>query len=191
MQGIKSFALYGFPESHAASFALIAYASAYLKAHHGAAFLCALLNNWPMGFYHPATLVTDAARHGIPTLPIDVQVSSWHCTLERDDRRRPWRCGWGCATCTGCARRSAGGSPPRRRCARSRSLADFHARVAANEAERATLAEIGAFARWAAPAGRRCGRCEALGRSGPLFDRGRRRRRAPIPRTCRRPRCPR
>jgi len=80
--GIKSFALYGFPESHAASFALIAYASAYLKAHHGAAFLCALLNNWPMGFYHPATLVTDAARHGIETRPVDVTQSQWACTLE-------------------------------------------------------------------------------------------------------------
>ena len=83
VQGIQSFALYGFPESHAASFALIAYASAYLKAHHGAAFLCALLNNWPMGFYHPATLVTDAARHGIVTLPIDIAVSPWNCTLEQ------------------------------------------------------------------------------------------------------------
>ena len=72
VQGIKSFALYGFPESHAASFALLAYASAYLKAHHPAAFLCALLNNYPMGFYHPSTLVTDATRHGVVTLPIDV-----------------------------------------------------------------------------------------------------------------------
>src|SRR5207249_931742 len=62
------------------------YASAYLKAHHGAAFLCALLNNWPMGFYHPATLVTDAARHGIVTLPADVTASSWDCTMERAGR---------------------------------------------------------------------------------------------------------
>ena len=69
VQGITSFALYGFPESHAASFALIAYASAYLKAHHPAAFLCALLNAWPMGFYHPATLVQDARRHGVRVLP--------------------------------------------------------------------------------------------------------------------------
>src|SRR5262249_16126842 len=63
VKSITSFALYGFPESHAASFALIAYASAYLKAHHAAAFYVALLNAWPMGFYHPATLVKDAERH--------------------------------------------------------------------------------------------------------------------------------
>ncbi len=79
---ITSFALYGFPESHAASFALIAYASAYLKAHHPAAFACALLNAWPMGFYHPATVVKDAQRHGVPVRPIDVTRSAWKCTLE-------------------------------------------------------------------------------------------------------------
>jgi error-prone DNA polymerase len=79
---ITSFALYGFPESHAASFALIAYASAYLKAHHPAAFCCALLNAYPMGFYHPATLVMDAKRHGVVVLPIDVTRSRWTCTLE-------------------------------------------------------------------------------------------------------------
>src|SRR5205085_4366271 len=84
VHGIKSFALYGFPESHAASFALLAYASAYLKAHHPAAFVCALLNNYPLGFYHPATLVSDAARHGVPMLPIDVTRSGWLCDLERD-----------------------------------------------------------------------------------------------------------
>jgi len=68
--------------SHAASFALIAYASAYLKAHHPAAFACALLNAWPMGFYHPATVVKDAQRHGVPVRPIDVTRSAWKCTLE-------------------------------------------------------------------------------------------------------------
>ena len=73
VRSITSFALYGFPESHAASFALLAYASAYLRAHHLAAFTCALLNNWPLGFYHPATLVKDAQRHGLKVLPIDVQ----------------------------------------------------------------------------------------------------------------------
>src|SRR5881394_3716032 len=82
VQQITSFALYGFPESHAASFALIAYASAYLKAHHPAAFACALLNAWPMGFYHPATVVKDAQRHGVPVRPIDVTRSAWKCTLE-------------------------------------------------------------------------------------------------------------
>ena len=79
---ITSFALYGFPESHAASFALIAYASAYLKCHYLAAFTAALLNNQPMGFYHPATIVKDAQRHGLKVLPIDVMKSEWQCTLE-------------------------------------------------------------------------------------------------------------
>ena len=88
IQGIKSFALYGFPESHAASFALIAYASAYLKAHHPAAFVCALLNNWPMGFYHPSTLVNDAVRHGVTVRPIDVTISGWLADLE-DARANP------------------------------------------------------------------------------------------------------
>jgi error-prone DNA polymerase len=79
---ITSFALYGFPESHAASFALIAYASAYLKCHYLAAFTAALLNNQPMGFYSPATIITDAKRHGLKTLPVDVTCSEWMCTLE-------------------------------------------------------------------------------------------------------------
>ncbi len=81
VQSITSFALYGFPESHAASFALIAYASAYLKCHYLAAFTAAILNNQPMGFYHPATLVKDAQRHGLHFRPVDVQQSSWKCTI--------------------------------------------------------------------------------------------------------------
>src|SRR2546428_2065209 len=81
---ITSFALYGFPESHAASFALLAYASAYLKVHYPAAFYTALLNNQPMGFYHPSTLVKDAQRRGVRFHPIDVQVSDWNCTIESD-----------------------------------------------------------------------------------------------------------
>ena len=83
---ITSFALYGFPESHAASFALIAYASAYLKCHYLAAFTTALLNNQPMGFYHPATIVTDAQRHGLKALPIDIRKSDWLCTLEAEEK---------------------------------------------------------------------------------------------------------
>ena len=82
IQSITSFALYGFPESHAASFALIAYASAYLKCHYLAAFTAALLNNQPMGFYHPSTIVKDAQRHGLKVLPMDVTRSDWKCTLE-------------------------------------------------------------------------------------------------------------
>jgi len=82
---ISSFALYGFPESHSASFALIAYASAFLKVRYLAAFTAALLNNQPMGFYSPATLVKDAQRHGLKVRPIDVRYSEWNCTLERLD----------------------------------------------------------------------------------------------------------
>jgi error-prone DNA polymerase len=81
---ITSFALYGFPESHAASFALLAYASAYLKVHYPSAFYTALLNNQPMGFYHPATLVKDAQRRGVRFHPIDVQQSDWLCRVEDD-----------------------------------------------------------------------------------------------------------
>src|SRR5204863_9542006 len=81
---ITSFALYGFPESHAASFALLAYASAYLKVHYPAAFYTALLNNQPMGFYHPASLVKDAQRRGVRFHPIDVQQSDWLCRVEED-----------------------------------------------------------------------------------------------------------
>jgi error-prone DNA polymerase len=82
VQAITSFALYGFPESHAASFAMLAYASAYLKYYHLAAFTCALLNNQPMGFYHPAVLIKDAQRHGLRVLPVDVTRSGYLCTLE-------------------------------------------------------------------------------------------------------------
>jgi error-prone DNA polymerase len=83
VKSITSFALYGFPESHAASFALIAYASAYIKAHHPAAFYIALLNGWPMGFYHPATLIKDAQRHAVEVLPVDVNASGWMCRWEK------------------------------------------------------------------------------------------------------------
>ncbi|MEO8056224.1 MAG: error-prone DNA polymerase [Acidobacteriota bacterium] len=88
VKSITAFALYGFPESHAASFALIAYASAWLKAHHPAAFTACLLNAWPMGFYHPATIVKDIQRHGTPVLPIDVNASGWECGLEREEKRK-------------------------------------------------------------------------------------------------------
>ncbi|PYO58691.1 MAG: error-prone DNA polymerase [Candidatus Rokuibacteriota bacterium] len=84
IRSITAFALYGFPESHAASFALLAYASAYLKAHHPAAFYAALLNNQPMGFYHPATIVRDAQRHGQVIHPADVNCSGWLCAIEPD-----------------------------------------------------------------------------------------------------------
>jgi error-prone DNA polymerase len=79
---IEGFGDYGFPESHAASFALLAYASAWIKCHEPAAFSCALLNSLPMGFYLPAQLVADARRHGIAVRPVDVRHSDWDCTLE-------------------------------------------------------------------------------------------------------------
>jgi len=81
VRSITSFALYGFPESHAASFAMIAYASAYLKCHYLAEFTCAMLNNQPMGFYSPAVLIKDAQRHGLRVLPVDVTCSAWECTV--------------------------------------------------------------------------------------------------------------
>ncbi len=84
---ISSFALYGFPESHAASFALLAYASAYLKCNYLAAFTTAMLNNQPMGFYQPFTLVKDAQRHGLKVLPIDITCSDWLCTIEATEGR--------------------------------------------------------------------------------------------------------
>ncbi len=80
---IKGFGEYGFPESHAASFALLVYVSAWLKCHHPAAFTCALLNSQPMGFYAPSQLVQDAHRHGVEVLPVRVEESVWECTLER------------------------------------------------------------------------------------------------------------
>ena len=86
---IQGFGEYGFPESHSASFALLAYASAYLKRHHPAAFTAGLLNSQPMGFYAPAQLVQDARRHGVPVLPVDVTASAWDCTLEADAAGRP------------------------------------------------------------------------------------------------------
>jgi error-prone DNA polymerase len=86
---IQGFSEYGFPESHAASFALLAYASSWLKCHAPAAFTAALLNSQPMGFYAPAQLVRDAREHGVEVRPVDVLSSDWDCTLEGDLRRAP------------------------------------------------------------------------------------------------------
>ena len=140
---ITSFALYGFPESHAASFALLAYASAYLKAHYPAAFYTALLNNQPMGFYHPSTLVKDAQRRGVRFHPIDVQVSDWNCTVEQDGAIRLGlryvaglrdEAGKIIATC-----RAALSGP------RFSSLDDLVTRTGLRRAELVTLADIGAL----------------------------------------------
>jgi error-prone DNA polymerase len=158
VQSITSFALYGFPESHAASFALIAYASAWLKAHHPTAFYLGLLNAWPMGFYHPSTLVKDAQRRGVEIRPVDVQVSGFRCHWE--DREIP----------EGSRVRSTGEPPPagairlgfrfvkglrrnagqtierERRRAPFTSVDDLVRRCNLHAPEIATLAEIGALA---------------------------------------------
>ncbi len=86
---IKGFGEYGFPESHAASFALLVYVSAWLKRHHPAAFTCALLNSQPMGFYQPSQLVQDARRHGVTVLPVDIRYSDWDCALANGDENTP------------------------------------------------------------------------------------------------------
>ena len=81
-QQIRGFGEYGFPESHASSFALIGYLTAWVKCHYPDVFACTLLNAWPMGFYSPATIVDDARRHGVTVLPVDIGDSRWYCTLE-------------------------------------------------------------------------------------------------------------
>jgi len=145
VRGITSFALYGFPESHSASFALIAYASAYLRAHHPAAFLAGMLNAFPLGFYSAATLVKDADRHGVVVLPIDVTRSDWSCTLEGGSGQAPvarigLRYGRGLSAETGARIVSA------RAASAFASLADFAARAAPKRHELEALAEAGALA---------------------------------------------
>ncbi|HEU4427822.1 MAG TPA: error-prone DNA polymerase, partial [Myxococcota bacterium] len=161
VRGITSFALYGFPESHSASFALIAYASAYLRAHHPAAFLAGLLNAWPMGFYSPATLVKDAERHGVRVLPIDVARSQWGCTLERESEGES------------SADESARGMKVRPRCKLAVRLglrfvrglsAEAGARIVEERAA-APFASLADFAKRAAP---RRNEIEALAESGAL-----------------------
>lgn len=90
---IKGFGEYGFPESHAASFALLVYASAWLRRHEPGVFLTALLNSQPMGFYTPSQLLQDAKRRGVPVLPVDVTVSTWNSRLEGDTTAAPVRLG--------------------------------------------------------------------------------------------------
>jgi error-prone DNA polymerase len=132
---IVSFALYGFPESHAASFALLAYASAYLKVHYPAAFYTGLLNNQPMGFYHPSTLVKDAQRRGVRFHPIDVQISEWNCTIEPDGAiRLGLRYVHGLREQVG--RAIAGATPSRRATASSRGKVSGSAKALAGRSER-------------------------------------------------------
>jgi error-prone DNA polymerase len=139
VRSITSFALYGFPESHAASFALLAYASAFLKAHHGEAFVCALLNNQPMGFYHPFTLVKDAQRHGVRFRPADITRSDWLCTVE-DGRVRV-----GLRYVAGLRQAAGQRLVEERRQAPFRSLQDFVDRAGLHHDELTALAEAGAL----------------------------------------------
>jgi error-prone DNA polymerase len=139
VRAITSFALYGFPESHAASFALLAYASAYLKAHHGPAFTCALLNNQPMGFYLPLTLVKDAQRHGVSFGPVDVTQSDWPCTLE-DGRVRMGLC-----YVAGLRQEAGERIVAERRRAPLRSVQDLADRAGLRRDELQKLASVGAL----------------------------------------------
>jgi error-prone DNA polymerase len=143
VRGITSFALYGFPESHSASFALIAYASAYLRAHHPAAFLAGLLNAWPMGFYSPATLVKDAERHRVRVLPVDVTQSAWLCTLERSQDALATRLGL--KFVRGMSAETGARIVTERAAAPFASLADFAQRAAPKRNEIEALAESGAL----------------------------------------------
>ncbi len=136
---ICGFGEYGFPESHAASFALIAYATAWLKCHYPAEFLCAILNAQPLGFYTPATLIDEAKRRGVAVLPVDVTVSDWECAMEHGAVRLGLSCVKGLSRVDGerlvLARR-------RRPFA---DLADFARRVALGRDRIDTLAAAGAF----------------------------------------------
>src|SRR6202522_774379 len=146
IENISSFALYGFPESHAASFALIAYASAYLKVKYLAAFTCAILNNQPMGFYMPAVLVKDAQRHGLRVKPIDVQVSDWACTIEHEpDESLSLRLGLGYAK--GLRKQAAEAlAGSRQQYGRFQSAEDLALRVPIlNRKELTLLARVGAL----------------------------------------------
>jgi error-prone DNA polymerase len=146
VQNVSSFALYGFPESHAASFALIAYASAYFKVKYLAAFTCAILNNQPMGFYSPAVLVKDAQRHLLRVKPINVQESDWPCTVEHEkDGTLSLRIGLGYAK--GFTKQAAEALVASRLSdGHFRSMEDLVQRVPAlNRKELTRLAQIGAL----------------------------------------------
>ncbi|MCA9533769.1 MAG: error-prone DNA polymerase [Myxococcales bacterium] len=141
---IRGFGEYGFPESHAASFALLSYATAWLRCHHPAVFLCALLNAQPMGFYQPATLVDDARRRGVRVLPISVRDSSWDCTLEGTiSDTPPVRMGLRYVTGLGAPERARIESA--RAAAPFTDLDDFVRRTALSTRQLVRLAQAGAF----------------------------------------------
>ena len=140
VQSLSSFALYGFPESHAISFALIAYASCWLKVHRAPEFYCALLNNQPMGFYSPATLIKDGKQRGVKFLQVCVVRSDLGCRIDQDRAVR-----LGLNYVQGLSRNSAARLVQERETRPIAGLADLLKRVRLNKAERRVLAKIGAF----------------------------------------------
>ncbi len=140
IQSIASFALYGFPESHAISFALLAYGSAYLKVHRAPEFYASLLNNQPMGFYTPATIVKDAHRHGVKMKPVCVLQSEWRCTVAADDTVRLGFC-----VVNGMREERVERLLTTRAERPFQSMDDFKRRVTVSKEELRTLAELGAF----------------------------------------------
>jgi len=140
IQSISSFALYGFPESHAISFAILAYGSAYLKVHRAPEFYASLLNNQPMGFYTPATIVKDAQRHGVKILPVCVSQSDWRCTVVDDNTVRLGFC-----VVNGLRPEHAQELVRQRQHRPFESLDDFKRRVPLAKDESRTLAELGAL----------------------------------------------
>jgi error-prone DNA polymerase len=143
---IRGFGEYGFPESHAASFALIAYATAWLKCHYHAEFTCALLNAQPMGFYAPATIVEDAKRHHVTVRPVDVRLSEWDCTLEPSKGSAGgFAVRMGLRYVKGLGERDWQNIVHARRVAPFVSLDDFVSRSTLDEGVLGTLAEAGGF----------------------------------------------
>jgi error-prone DNA polymerase len=140
IQAIASFALYGFPESHAISFAILAYGSAYLKVHRAPEFYASLLNNQPMGFYTPATIVKDAQRHGVKIRPVCVAKSDFRCTVLDDNTFRLGFC-----VVNGFRQEHAEELVRQREDRQFDSLEDFKRRVALSKEELRTLAELGAL----------------------------------------------
>jgi len=140
IQSITSFALYGFPESHAISFAILAYGSAYLKVHRAPEFYASLLNNQPMGFYTPATIVKDARRHGLKIQPVCVQKSTWRCAVVSDDTVRLGFC-----VVNGLQEEHAHELVKQRQDWQFDSLEDFKRRVSLSKEELRTLAALGAL----------------------------------------------
>jgi error-prone DNA polymerase len=142
---IKGFGDYGFPESHAASFARLAWASCWLKCYHPAAFICALLNSQPMGFYQPSQLIQDAQRHGVRVLPVDVMVSDWNCALEEIWQPQAAALRLGLRQIKGISEVLAGRIVAARNAAPFRDVADLVERARINAGERACLANAGAL----------------------------------------------